>query len=1502
MNTIKKIVSLAIICLSSLIFGSRYVQAASDASPVLTLDGQTMKMEVGDILDLHDYLLPYISDFDDLSWIIEENNVIYFVEDALKIYVLRDGTIDVAVKNSDDSLQSSFTIEVDKVNVYPEGNFEEYELDTTWEITNDIHYNWRLYTGNAPVTDSQIVKVEDVERDGKTSRVIHASHSEVNYSTLYYRIPVPGPGCYYVEYDAKGEDLSNNIYARINLNETSMTQTTSMKGTFEWQTFTSNLVESYLFRDQYVIRVELYGANFSGDVWWDNVGIYPAISADYLGFHLNTEIVSVSVDEEYQVVPIVDPSSIIDFGFNFSIEDESIATVNEKGVVKGLKNGYTKLTVVDEQCKMQKQIYVIVGGAPEFTVSDINIVATEDTSAEYTVEVTGNENPIKLFYYTEPYYGNYYIKDDTIIVYSPNKNYTSANINIELPYMSDLFNVIVYEQDRGFKIVKAYASTIAEADAVSVVDFWHTTPKNNKLYDGYLQVVSPDIESQIPELTESSLQGSPRDFKIGAYADVITTLTDGNLSGTTQEGGTITILNDGQAQLIQDRYYTALKTLIFGASFEYTPKEGFIGYDHFDVLITNGDKETRFTATVYVSPSTEDFKFTETDFSGVYVIGNDEWLEETRQAYKNGDKYITTWVNYYQELFKVFNPVGVPAKARTPMEQLATLYQVTKDKKYAEMAWQQMNEITKDNTFDGGDGTKRASWGQSSNGFLDAAMVTYSVAFSYNLIYDSLNESQKLQVVRALYEEGFYWFENIVNPNVLLHGNNHNLLINCNLAIAALSVMSYQGEIDVKVDGLETKINVKEMASNVVSHAYALLQIALVHYSPSGGFPEGPSYSYYGHRNIISLLSTLKNIYGGNSFEELYDFGLTNVMGIVNYPAYTLYTSAPNYDTFYYNEGGYSLNQPGLLWYARMDDKYIPYTLLNKMAFEQESYSSMSLLWYKPGSFDNLDISNVRPLDYLLEVHEIASFRNGFGDEYGIFTALKGFNPTSNLFTHKSLDSGTFEIVAYGEKFIENFSNEDYSLNVPPGYWDMALGRWNYYKKQTQGHNAIVFNPADNPTIQQDPNAKSPIYVFKSNSDGGYAIVELTDVYPNDVMNYQRGLMLSENRSVITVQDEFKLRKESELYWAAHTKANIEIINDKLAVLTLNGKKLYAHINSEIGKFSTMPAVPLPGTSGEYFNLKNDGVNKLIIYEKDIYEGTISVTFTPTMEEIKDVKHYDVIPLSEWEIGEVQSTDIRVDDISFDALTGNKYKYEFIPYQYSYLVHLDASVQVVPELKVEYDKAKYDVVVENAKKFADLSYVHVTDKATGIKKTYQYRFLTNIFVDGYDGFTNHKVENVTGTTENLDYLIDNDKKTVWSAYGRNEVIFELKEPVKITHVGIRFAGGATYQYYFDIYAGNKLDDLDIVYFAGQNQNEIGDEIYTLGDVEAKYVKIVFKGNNDTNETSVSRVNFYENYIEPIEEPIIETPTSKLPLILSLSISGVAIIGVAIFILIKKKPV
>lgn len=1445
-----------------------------------------------------------------LDFEVEDESLIHYTKYKYKIVALKAGTTKLTI--SSDKYFVELAVTVAKKNFCTDGDFESIPVGTTWRTSNETQYTWRLYTGNASVKESQVIEIAEEEGN----HIVHYSHPEVAYSCIYKSYAVEA-GQYYVTARMKGENIDKDVYVRVNQgNYYGLNQTTKVKGTFEWTTFESPIVR---VRSGEQLKIELYFANNTGDVWFDDICIYRIITTDYTSISVENSAVELAVGERSQIVCDTVPSSSVDFNYTYESLDPTIADVNKLGMISAKKSGMTSIIVRDELYGYEKSVRIIVGQKDGISASvgdDGFVIVKEDSKNLFEVVVENSTN-YQVVKYSEPQYGSYYINYNKI-VYSPARDiYTTETY--------DSFKIVVVDDVKGYQIVEIQVQIDPVNDACTITDFWLSTPKNTPLswsetgrpanyssgdyyfnstskllYNGgYIQVNCRDIDVLYPEIKRANMTTAEWQAKATLYKNIYGTAKDGTFTLTSENGGTVEIIMNGVVQEIQDRYYSSTGKIIHGVLYNYTPKEGFTGYDHFEILVHNGEEVTTAEITVYVLPDMEDYGFdklkSDGKLDGVYLLTNDEWLDEVRQGYLTNEEYITRWVNYYDAQLSRGELTSVPASARSPMEQYAILYQVTGKKEYAEKCWEQMWWVVKDEEFSG-DGTRRLSWGEDSNGFLDAAMVTYSVAFSYNYIKDTLSEDKQEMIVKALYEEGFYYFENLTNVNVLLHGNNHNLLICGDLAMAAFAILSYEGgPIDVTVRGSSFTVNVQEMAADAITTAFRLLQIALVHYSESGGWPEGPSYSIYAHRNMVHLLSTLRNIYGETD-GRINSFGLGDVEGIKNYINYPVYTSSPNYSAFFYAESEYSNNQPALLWYTRIDNENINAAILSKLADDNEQYNIMNLLWYRPGLFDEINLHQMEVLDYLLENHELATFRSSFGDEMALFTGLKGVDELAYDTAHRNLDSGTFEIYALGERFIGNFCNEDYHEVVPNGFWDYDYQRWTYYKKNAQGQNTLVFNPEKNPVLQQDPKENAPIIAFESNASGGYSVVDLTNVYKADVLSAYRGLKVFNNRTAILLQDEFDLREESVVYWSAHTEARIEIINEKLARLVMNGKSLYAYITSEQGAFTVMSGnTPLPGTIGEFCNLDNRGINKLVIKLENVISGILTVVFVPTLEEIEDFSSYKgaFVSVKDWTLDNLAPlADIAVDNIEFDAALGNKYKYIFNPYTYQYVVKLDNTVKEVPNLEITYDNSKYKVTIEKSSLFNQLTKVIVEDLATGNTRTYTYKFIVDTIIDGYEDYTPIPVVQVTGPA-GAENVLDGSANTAFTSDKKEELIFELENPTTITNVLIRFQGGLLNKYFFDIYSSMDGENWECCYFSGSSTNQMGDEVYSLGFLEAKYIMIVFNGNDNDDQVKVAKVEFYHNNYQPAN-PASSTPV--LAIVLG-SVGGVVVLAAVLIVII-----
>jgi len=114
------------------------------------------------------------------------------------------------------------------------------------------------------------------------------------------------------------------------------------------------------------------------------------------------------------------------------------------------------------------------------------------------------------------------------------------------------------------------------------------------------------------------------------------------------------------------------------------------------------------------------------------------------------------------------------------------------------------------------------------------------------------------------------------------------------------------------------------------------------------------------------------------------------------------------------------------------------------------------------------------------------------------------------------------------------------------------------------------------------------------------------------VRRLTRTVQLAEGRSKVIVTDEVDVETPAELYWFAHTEAQIEIAKDgRSAILTQNGQKLHAEILEDEGcglKWTVMDPKPLPDTPIIEGQAQNEGVQKLTIHA-DSFTGRLSVVF-----------------------------------------------------------------------------------------------------------------------------------------------------------------------------------------------------------------------------------------------------------------------------------------------------
>ena len=504
--------------------------------------------------------------------------------------------------------------------------------------------------------------------------------------------------------------------------------------------------------------------------------------------------------------------------------------------------------------------------------------------------------------------------------------------------------------------------------------------------------------------------------------------------------------------------------------------------------------------------------------------------------------------------------------------RMSMAYQLSGEQRYASRAVEEMLAVC---AF--------PDWNPSH--FLDAAQMSYGVGIGYDWLYHYMTPAQRSTVREALYRLGIqasptdHWYHlSETNWNSWCHG--------C-ISVAACAIYE------------DYPTQCAAYLADAVEHLPHFLGLL----APSGAFTEGPGYYGIGVEYAAIAFDTLETVLGT-------DFGLSDIDGVRQCGSY-VFAANGNVRAFNYGDGGNGAIAKGafLHWYANR------FHMPELSVYQQTGGTgdeALNLLWYDPKLVKGYEPEMQQPDHFLLSpLHEsIASFRSE--DERAIYAAIKSGD---NQNSHSDLDIGTFVLEAMGEIWMEDLGSESYSL---PRYWDNHKegARWQYYRKRTEGQNVILINPDS--FGGQDVDAKCQPDDFRSGYDGGYATVDLTDAYDGyGASSVKRGLMIFDHRSRVLLVDEISCTAPSEIYWFGHTHAQITLSDDKkTAELMLNGKTLLAQIASPSeAVFSVMDAQPLPTSPNPEGQNSREGIRKLTIHLNNVESTSISVVFTPIMED-----------------------------------------------------------------------------------------------------------------------------------------------------------------------------------------------------------------------------------------------------------------------------------------------
>ncbi|WP_438349856.1 S-layer homology domain-containing protein [Paenibacillus sp. FA6] len=564
---------------------------------------------------------------------------------------------------------------------------------------------------------------------------------------------------------------------------------------------------------------------------------------------------------------------------------------------------------------------------------------------------------------------------------------------------------------------------------------------------------------------------------------------------------------------------------------------------------------------------------------------------------------------------------------------LGMMYQLTKDKDYADRAWLELQQLF-----------IRPLWDPDM--FLELSARLMSAAFAYDWFYDAWTEEQRSELRKHIIEKGMmpgivtyrlgddapyatnYWLGRNV-PDA----NNWNTVSNAGQLISALAI----GD------------EVPYLAGEIMENGMTDILYSLEKFNPHGGWFEGYAYWNYTWIYLVRLLGSIDTALGAvnnplASFEGLSESGY-----------FPIYLTGATSKAFNFGDSGTGIGDNEQMYYLANRYNKPEYTQYQiPFTGKVGAIDPLSLLWYNPQHKGGTEFSQL-PLDKQYTGIEIGAMRQSWSDPDGISINFKAGAAQNG---HMDLDAGSFVLDALGEQWFSDLG--DRNRAEWPNFFSTYGPRWTYYTKRAEGHNTLVLNPKQATGKDGDTDQtfvyngdyrlyNTPIEILQSYADKAYSIMDLTKAYNGkDVSKVRRGIAMLDDRQHVLLQDEIQFNTPGEVYSFLHFngKASATVADDgKSAMLMIGEKRMWIGLldSQEGDMIQIMDAKPLATSPNPAIQYSKPGVTteetpvkKLAVHLKNRKDARISLLIVPlgsgenppTKEQLPGVA-----PLSDWSMG-----------------------------------------------------------------------------------------------------------------------------------------------------------------------------------------------------------------------------------------------------------------------------
>ena len=730
--------------------------------------------------------------------------------------------------------------------------------------------------------------------------------------------------------------------------------------------------------------------------------------------------------------------------------------------------------------------------------------------------------------------------------------------------------------------------------------------------------------------------------------------------------------------------------------------------------------------------------------------------------------------------------------------------------------------------------------------FLDTAEMATAIAFGYDWLYNWFTPEDRAFFRNAIVTKAVDRILDDFDGRSIHQSDQSNLLSRSSMwssdyadnwrivccggvSVASLAI----------ADELDEESRLK--CERVLGEGPSYMKPVLSLFAPDGGYEEGITYWGYVSKYLSYYVSSLQTALGS-------DFGYGEAPGMRHTVDFVYAVNGPVAKFAYHdNDGTDTLIEPYVMFYANEYGDYgAASPRLHKIL---DGEGDIHDLMYYNTKFSEAETATGE-LDTLLSGVGVFAARSGWDDD-AMYVGFHSDEAYAGL-SHDHLDGGEFILQAMGESYFVDLGKDSYNI---PNYQCDA------YRTRAEGHNTLVINP-NGQKFDQTFAGWAEIDKYVSKPRGAYAASDLSGLYSDYVTSAWRGVKLDNYRRTVTVQDEIVMKEPSELYWFAHTPAQIKISDDgKKAYLTIHGKTLLAEIAEGDGAvFTVMEAKPLPTSPNPAGQNPNKGYQKLAIHMTNVTELNLSVIFNCYNADYDENSYSrDFVPIADWDIedGEYPVSHAEAEAISLNGqpLVG------FEPDVYEYEVQVGSKDEMNPQITA---RADGKVEVTQSEVVPGKTFVSVLGTDGVLKKGYEINFKLPGYIGLPSGGSSIRPASVKASAvpqpeNNPQNTLDGKFDTRWSCDNICWIEYDLGSVYNLDAVSLAFMNGDQRTAQFAIELSEDGVDYTEV-FEGDSLPTTGFETHTTTGFKARYVRINCYGyNGSTKEwNSITECKFFGN--------------------------------------------